>query len=579
MSAEFAGEPDFETLRRIELEQRERRRIARESGEIPGLRARRRAVLPVAVAAPVPTPAPVEVPARIATILDRVAEQVGEPNLFAKALASADRRTDPLSVIAETMREHVSGLAPLIALGHVADLTAAGVPLLSENAWERAEAVLTARLPGPPMDPMHLDAWQLHLEATEAAGTPAALSTEAWQRLVHALPLPIVDDLIDNGTLSEKVHPADWPDRDARTRYVVARLAPDKLDDHDVEALEWTDEARRRVVASNTTIALINGRHDQWSLRAALLEGEITALDHVQSFADEDFPFEVAQLVRALQAIRRGTPVERQLGNDRGLFGVLEDCVPQDRLISGRTAFHYWAGTRRMYRLLDEAHWAMAAEPVTAPDVLRGVIQQATALRNEQDSATAGRADREARAVIAYVYFLTARPGDRDRLDQGVGLLEEILKRGAGRRTGVDRESRRRMNRLSQLLQALRHKSKPHDVLNPYLALSVEHGSTEWPHGWRNLRTQVPTEQLEYINAAKDRIRRLETARRLGNEAEELYELPLDKRFLWVPRDQSPLLQPRAHPLERRTDASTPEDQQWTASEAAREIIDRAPEQ
>jgi hypothetical protein len=131
------------------------------------------------------------------------------------------------------------------------------------------------------------------------------------------------------------------------------------------------------------------------------------------------------------------------------------------------------------------------------------------------------------------------------------------------------------MTLLSELLQSLRRKSKPHDVLNPYLALCVEHGATEWRQGWRDLRKQVAAERLEYINGAKDRIKRIETARRLGDEPESVYALPLNEQFLWVPDVRSDVLQPAARPMGRRTDASGEEEQSWAAPEAAREIIGR----
>jgi hypothetical protein len=268
--------------------------------------------------------------------------------------------------------------------------------------------------------------------------------------------------------------------------------------------------------------------------------------------------------------------VDGRLGRERSLFGLLEDCVPEGRLISGTTPFHHWAGTRRLYRLLDDMHWAMACEPDQTEQAVHAALQQAAALRNPESHGSAGLADREARAVQAYLIFLHARPGDRDRLDQGVGLLEDVLKRGGRRRGGVDGVQRKRLRLLSELLQALRLKSKPHAVLNPYLALCVEHGSTEWQQGWRDLRRQVATEQVEYINGAKDRIRRMETARRLGEDPEVLYEIPLNERFLWVPDDRSEVLQPGPRPLERRTGPSDAQDQSWTATEVAREIIGRS---
>ncbi|MBT2482471.1 hypothetical protein [Streptomyces sp. ISL-94] len=580
MSLESVDEARTEELRQIEREKREQRRLARERGEIPALRARRRAANPsgpgVAVTTPDAAPAPLVLPARLVTILDRVGEEAGVADMFHDVLMRAGNLRDPMECVANVVRESISAAFPaLVALAHLADLTTAGMAVFSDDESLRAEAILTDRLPAPPVAPAKADSWQLLLEAHEA-GTRAVLSKEAWRRVVHTLPLAVVDDLIDSGKLDARADPASWPDRNDRSRYVTARVSPGALDASDVRALAWTSELRRRAVVEGAEVLPIDGRHDEWSLRAALLAGDVNALDKVGPLDETQFPSDLSRLVHSLQAVRRGAAVGPELGHEPGLFFLLEDCLPHDRLVSGSSKFHYWAGTRRLYRLLDEAHWFMAAEPDIAPDVLRGVVEQATALRNEKEGAAAGKADREARAVLAYVYFLTARPGDRDRLDRAVGLLEEVLMRGTRRRGGVDPKARRRMIWLSELLQALRQKSRPHDVLNPYLALSVEHGSSEWRHGWRNLRGQVPADQLEYINNAKDRIQRREMASRLGRDVEILYELPLDERFLWIPRAHSPVLQPQIRPMERRTEPSTSDERNWTASEAARDIISRS---
>ncbi|MFJ3304099.1 hypothetical protein ACIPSA_13405 [Streptomyces sp. NPDC086549] len=369
--------------------------------------------------------------------------------------------------------------------------------------------------------------------------------------------------------------PHTWPEQTERVRYVRARLDPARLDDGDIEALDWQGEACRRILTAGGTVEPVDGRHDEWSLRSALLSGETSVLDTIQSAECEELPHDLADLVLSLRRIRQGGGVDTRLGHDRSLFGLLEDCLPDGRLVYGATAFHHWAGTRRLYRLLDDVHWAMACELQDTDRVVRATLQQAAALRNPESRGVAGAADREARAVQAYLAYLHARPGDRDRLDKGVGLLEDILKRGGRRRGGVDGEQRRRMHALSELLQALRFKSKPHDVLNPYFTLCVEHGSSEWGQGWRDLRRQVPPEQLEYINGAKDRIRRIETARRLGDEGEALYELPLDEQFLWVPDARGELLHPGPRLLARRTPPSTEQEKSWTADQAAQEIIGR----
>ncbi|MFJ6539572.1 hypothetical protein [Streptomyces sp. NPDC091385] len=583
MATDPAAVVPLEELRRAEAERREQRRRARESGDAAPLRARRRpatgdtgARLLATVAAEEPVPEPVRLPARVVHVLERVAEELGEsPDVVDGLAARAASAAEPLRSVALGAVELLGGMAALAALRHLLDLASGGLPVLTEADRDRAEAIRSGRLGPPPGEPESVDAWQVHLEAVEAQGH-AVLPTAAWQRLVERLPLSVVDDLIDLGQLRGATGPHTWPEQTDRVRYVTARLAPERLEDADVEALDWRDEARRRVLVAGGAVEPVDGRHDEWSVRSALLSGDVSVLDVLDAQGHEPFPFDVADLLRSLRRVRQGEGVDGRLGHDRSLFGLLEDCVPDGRLISGRTAFHYWAGTRRLYRLLDDVHWSMACEPQETDHLVRLTLQQAAVLRNAEVRGAAGSADREARVVQAYLAFLSARPGDRDRLDQSVGLLEDILKRGGKRRGGVEGTTRRRMSDLSELLQALRFKKKPRDVLNPYLALCVEHGSTEWGQGWRDLRRQVPTEQLEYINGAKDRIRRIETARRLGDEAEPLYELPLNERFLWVPDDRSPLLEPGPRSLDRRSAPSTPQEQSWTADEAAREIIGRS---
>ncbi|MET8806405.1 hypothetical protein [Streptomyces sp. NPDC004546] len=583
MTAEPLAVDGLEELRRAEMARREQRRQARENGVIAPLRARRRSPGDGTSLGTDSThaieesvrPEVLVLPTRVTHVLGRIAEELGEDPAFVDGLSlRAADAADPLRAVAAEAVELLNRMAALPALGHLLDLAAGGLPVVAETDRVRAEAIRSGRVPAPATAPDVVDAWQLHLEAVEAHGR-AVLSAVSWQRLVERLPLPVVDDLIDQGGLGTKDAPHTWSEQTERVPYVRARLQPERLADADVEALDWKDEERRRILAAGGTVEPVDGRHDEWSLRSALLSGEVSVLDSIRSDECEELPRDLADLVFSLQRIRQGAAVGTHLGHDRSLFGLLEDCLPDGRLISGRTAFHYWAGTRRLYRLLDDMHWIMACEPQDTDRVVRATLQQAAALRNPESRGAAGSADREARAVQAYLAYLHARPADRDRLDQGVGLLEDVLKRGGRRRGGVDGEQRRRMNALSELLQALRFKCKPHDVLNPYFALCVEHGSSEWGQGWRDLRRQVPPEQLEYINGAKDRIRRIETARRLGDEGEALYELPLNEQFLWVPDTRGELLQPGPRPLARRTPPSTQQEKSWTADEAAREIIGR----
>ena len=581
MRTEPVASEDLDALRRAETERREQRRRARETGAVAPLHVRRRHAgsdaLPEGedTAPETATPEPVRLPERVLHVLERVVAELGEePSLTARMSQQAAHSSDPLRAVAAAAADLVSRTDPLLGLGHLLDLTAGGLPVLSEEDRPRAEALRSGRLPLPEPSPSSVDAWQLCLEYHEARGR-AVLGAEAWQRLVGELPLAVVDDLIDSGVLGKAPAPRTWPERTERVVYLTARLDPGHLSDDDVEALDWRDEACRRTLAAGGTVEPVDGQHDEWSLRSALLGGDVSAVDAVRPYDTQDLPLELCDLVLSLKHIRQGGNPDGRLGRDRSLFGLLEDCLPNYRLVSGGTPFHYWAGTRRLYRLLDDMHWAMACRPTQTEEALRSVLQQAAALRNREPQGAAGTADREARAVQAYVAFLHARAGDGDRLDKGVGLLEDVLKRGSRRRGGVGGAERRRMEGLSELLQSLRLKAKPRDVLNPYLALCVEHDSAEWGQGWRDLRRQVATDQLEYINGAKDRIRRIETARRVGREPEALYELPLHERFLWVPAERNELLQPGPRPLHRRTPPSSEQEKTWAATQAAREIIGR----
>ncbi|MFK0157361.1 hypothetical protein ACIQVK_35530 [Streptomyces sp. NPDC090493] len=582
MTTESAASADVEELKRAERERREQRRLARESGASAPLRARRRAheenvsAEPTRAASPVESaPLTARLPDRVMQVLSRMLEETGAESTFLQdMLARASVRSDPLRAVAAEAVGRLSQMEPLPALGFILDLAGGGLPVLTDEERSRAEGLRSGRLPAPRTEPDSVDAWQLHLEAREAHGR-AVLSAVAWQRLAGRLPLPVVDDLIDRGVLRKEVIAPMGVGEESRLNYLTARLEPMRLSDAEVDELEWRGEADRRTLEAGGEVGAPDGGHDEWSLRSALLNGNVSALDPAVVNVG-DLPLDLASLVTSLQRIRQGGPVDGRLGRDWSLFGLLEDCVPDGRLVSGTTPFHYWAGTRRLYRLLDDVHWAMACEPDQAEHVVRVALQQAAVLRNNESWGAAGKADREARVVQAYLMFLYARSGERDRLDQAVGLLEDVLKRGGRRRGGVDGRQRHRLRSLSELLQFLRLKSKPRDVLNPYLALSVEHGSAEWGQGWRDLRRQVPAEQLEYINGAKDRIRRSETARRLGEEAEPLYDIPLNEGFLWVPDDRSDLLQPGPQPMTRRTAPSNDQEKSWTATRAAREIIDRS---
>ncbi|MFF2774565.1 hypothetical protein ACFVU3_06620 [Streptomyces sp. NPDC058052] len=591
MTNESSTAAGDETLRRAELERREVYRRARESGFIPQLRARRRPVVPdrtADVAAPAgdtttvrPSRAvdpltrrqPLQLSARVTDVLQRISVEAGiDPGFIGTAAVGSGTAVE--AELRLRVLNALEALEALPALRHLAELTTAGVSFLTPDELDRADALGTDRLPAPDTEPECIDRWQVHLEAREARGK-AVLSTAAWQRLAEALPLPVLDDLLDRGVLTRREAPHSWIPRTDRVRHIIARVEPEELADAELLALQWEGEARRRTLWAGGRLEPGPTGHDEWSLRSALARGDASVLDELAPRNPPLLPRDLVRLVDGLRTLRRGGAVDAWLGRERSLFGLMEQCLPPGRSISGRTAFHAWAGVRLMYRLLDEAHQSLACDPDRASETLRNVADQAAALRSDTGHGAAVRADREARAVQAYLHFLSARPGERDRLDRAVGLLEDVLHRGRSSPGGVSGDTRSRLRSSSMLLQTLRQRERPHDVLNPYLALGVSHGSSAWRQGWRDLRRGVTPGQLEYINGAKDRIQRHETARRSGQPAEELYRLPLDDRFTQVPQERGDLLRPPARPMERRSAPGTEEEWSWTAAEAAREIIER----
>ncbi|AWI32228.1 Hsp70 family protein [Streptomyces tirandamycinicus] len=248
MTTEPTVSADLEELRRAELERREQRRQAREDGALAPLRARRRIAesedqtgFNAVPEADEPARRPVQLPPRITQALQRVVDEAGEhPALLDRMLVRASGADDPLKSVAADAVELLGRTPPLPAVGHLVELAAGGLPVLTEEERLRAEALRSGRLPAPDTEPDVVDAWQLHVEAAEAQGR-AVLSTDAWQRLVERLPLSVVDDLIDRGALRRKVTPHTWPEQSDRVRYVTARLLQGELDDAAVEAFvfDW----------------------------------------------------------------------------------------------------------------------------------------------------------------------------------------------------------------------------------------------------------------------------------------------------------------------------------------------------
>lgn len=566
--------PGVEELRAQERARREQRSRARSRGELPPLQASRRSPLSEGTLVPsaeglVEQSVVVEVPSR--GISPRLRAVLARLNI--------DADVEPL---AEAALAVIRTLTPLGGVRALVDLTGAGLELLDERMLVRAEALAADRLPLPPVDATEGEAqtekesvddrWRLHLE-TQAVGQRALLSPRAWQRLATRLPLPIVDDLVDAGQFNSRDFSAALRGDTDRALYLRARITPAQLTDDELDRLGWHDELCRRALVSGGSLPPSGDGLDAWRFRAALRNGDASVITDLSPGQHSSLPSDLQRLVGYLKAVRAGATVPKELLNDRGLWCLLEQFLPSDRLVDGSAPFHRWAGVRRMHQLLLDGHRLMHSAADDADLLVKQAVEQAVVLRNHgAGSLWAGRADREARNVLAYLRFLCAGPADGHHLEHGISLLEDV----ARRRDGTPRVVRDRVRRNIDVLNGLRTTRKPREVLNPYLACGVEHRAPEWRGAWSGLRRTLAGEALEAVNDAKDRIQRQETAERKGSRVTLFFALPLEPRHWRLPQDRSLVLEPPARPMRRRSAPSTEAEREWTAVIVATDIVSAA---
>ncbi|WP_345680218.1 hypothetical protein [Yinghuangia aomiensis] len=581
------GPVDVEQLRERERLRRAERALARARGELPPLDAERRAGKTARILAPPAAPpvavfsharpsATAAIPARLVAVLQRLATDVGDSDVFGDLGSATDepRLVDVVSCI--------ELLPPLHGVEYLIELTHAGLPVLDTGTLTRAEGLTAGRADFDGVE--STSAWAL-FTAWLAARGGEALPTWACLRLAGELPLNLLDDLVE----------ADWlhPD-DARTLvqkgtealpadravYLTARIAPALLSDTDVADLGWDDETRRRRFTSGERLAPPSEGHDTWSILSSFRDGETSVLRSEPTAALRPG---VADLVGRLRRCTSNCSVLSDLAADKGLWGLLEKLLPPGQVLSADSEFTAWAAVRRMYRILADAHVDALLAADGGAAAFGAASVQAMALRSESTRWWQQRADREARCVQAYLGYLDATSDNGERLRHAKTQLDQIRpkrrpRERPGRQRGAPPEYLARVSANVDLLDHLQHVGRPRDVLNPYLALGVPHDSdaSDWRSAWRFLRQTVPTEWIEEINAAKDRIQRREDARRKNESAPELYAFPLEP-FRWrAPSVVSPWFRPQAEPLRRRSGVSTGADVRRLAEDAAHEIIHEA---
>ncbi|WP_328771319.1 hypothetical protein [Streptomyces sp. NBC_00286] len=468
------------------------------------------------------------------------ARDAGHPAPRLESLAS-DITADQL---AKDLVAAVLPMPPLTAVQSLVEARRSLDRLLPPRLAVRARALLEGGLDQAPTgygstpEDGSDETWQLYADHVRLAGY-VRVPVENQQRLMDSLPLPVVDDLIDDGHLSARAVPDDGD----RRLYLQARLTPSQVDMEGVGELGWTDEQARR------------------EFRFRLACGDIAVLDETHGLTDEQ-----RRMAADLAHVRSTGRIPSDLSAQKWLWPALERLAPQAPVNLRRDkAFGSWYVVRRMHRSLRAAHRAeLSKDHKRADSLFKHARNDANALR---EVWTAG--GWEAKNLIAYLLVLNGS-GDEayeqalemiSPVRPGYGLREDQLP-GAGR---VNLERNREV-----LRQLQRHREGDH-VLNPYLVLDAPDGApTElWKGKWRTLRRALDEDGEAMVNEAKDAIQ----MRERGQAPVEPFLLPLMPQKWANPAVDAAPTGAGAPPIPRRTAPPTQQEQDYARDQAAWGIV------
>jgi hypothetical protein len=266
------------------------------------------------------------------------------------------------------------GAAPLRVLleGDFREAVHAGADLLdrtlgdhaSAQRWRAAaEGLEAGEIPSPPSDRAHH--W---LAAYAYQRGRAGVELDGKIDRLTSLPLPLLDDLVDAGTLSARADLSRLPP--ASRDHVRSRLVPEQLDEEHLRRSGHVAElARRRFLDRDR--AGLDGLGDDpavhhYTALFDVLEGKSPDDNRLRPEARR-----VLGLVeRARGALQRGetTTLPGPILNDPSLwqlfapFAQTGDLAPDDEDRDRAPDFAGWADLHRLLGLLWEGRWAEAAE-------------------------------------------------------------------------------------------------------------------------------------------------------------------------------------------------------------------------
>lgn len=448
-------------------------------------------------------------------------------DVLARAVASTMRTLPPVKAVDLLRQVHGSGLClltPRLTVRAEALLDKKPNRISDMDDSDAAPSVLAAE-----------EAWWLYRDAerVEYSKIPA----EREHALAVALPLPVVDDLIDRRRLVHR----PLPGTGQRALYIRSRLAPTDLDQEDLEELGWEGELARRQFRSRLAVG-----------DSSVLQEDLHGL-----------PPTDRELAVALTKARQSGQIPPALQDQKWLWGALEKLVPQAAVNVRRDrTFGPWLLVRRLQRAVRMAHRALLyGDSKKHQALMRTALNEASVLATAWSDA-----GWEALNILAYVQAVGGPDGPRytDALDTlmpqpGKGPREDRLAGGA----------RRRLDENRNILRALIRRPDSSHLLNPYLVLGIPDDAEDWKDHWRQLRRSLNDDGEAQVNEAKDAIERFQR----GRSEIPPFSVPLAPEKWALPGADESVIRRGGAPMPRQTPQPDADEQEFARAEAARGIV------
>lgn len=451
------------------------------------------------------------------------------------ALADA-LRDAPDDRLLPAVRTVLDQAAPATVAAALDAVHAGGFLWLSEVGEQRLAALAAGgtgalAVPGSE-DPSGAFALLTTLTTTDGA---AAFPHRMLPRVLPWIPLSVLDDLVDAGTVGPEHQPWQYRAEKSEQAYLEARLVPDQVTAQQTAELEWTTRRRREAFLAGGEPLPPAG--DVFDLLERVGDGDASVVKELERELPRD-------LVLRLRRIVDGAAVgnwDRDVWEDRGLWRLIFSLwEPKAAVSPSRSPLHALMALRQAYDLL-------------CLNDLPRASAQIDRLVSFKDAAPAYRA--EVLNLHAYTLLL------REELDTAAVVLEGI----SGSHSSA--ESNLRMVRQRRTVP---RNDRP-AASNPYLDLGLPHGSATWAARYRDLRREHvhDVDVSARLNNAMKRIRNAEH----DDDWSGFFVLPLDLGVFELPDQVPASLVPPLAPLARRTTPRSREGLELVRQRAVADLL------